>query len=155
VGHIQISRLIPAPVEQVFDYICALENLGEWLKPQLEAEWVETPPKVREREEFEVRIARFGISMRTAARISELKPGESYTYRQTSGFFRAWSHTQSVKAHDEKSTLLTDFVDFKLPLGILGSLLDDFWLRSDIESILSHRLIAIEDHFSRQAKSPR
>ena len=151
-GHIQISRLIPAPKDEVYAYIGELGNLSAWLKPHLEAEWVETPPKIREREEFEVRIARYGVSMRTAARITDVKPGESYTYRQTSGFFKAWSHTQLVKAHDASTTLLTDFVDFKLPFGILGSLLDDLWLRSDIALILGDRLSHIERHFSRRPR---
>jgi hypothetical protein len=44
-------------------------------------------------------------------------------------------------------TLITDVVDFTMPGGVLGSLADDLFVRSDIERLLKHRLIKIEERF--------
>jgi hypothetical protein len=149
-GHVQSSRLISAPVSKIYDHITDLRNLGLWLRPDLDVEWPtngdDPIPKVREHSETALYLVRFGIALRVSVRFDELKPNEGYTYRQRTGIFRSFVHTQTLRVHDSKTTLFTDLVDFQAPLGILGSLLDDLWLKNDVERILAARLERI-DHF--------
>ena len=111
-------------------------------------EFIKPPPILREQSEFEVIFKRFGRRVDAVFRVEEMKPREIVTYRQVSGFFKSWRHTQTTRVHDERTTLVTDIVDFQLHYGIAGSLADDLFVRADIERILQERLQRIEERFS-------
>lgn len=150
-GHVQISRLIPASRQAVFRHITEIRNLPEWLGHAhfraLQVELPQTTPLIREQAEFSVQFLRYGMKTKTVLRVDEFDPAERFTYCQISGFFRSWSHTQTLKEHDSETTLLTDLVDFRLPYGILGALFDDLLVRKDLQQILTQRLMFIEEHF--------
>ena len=150
-GHLQISRLIPAPTSEVFRHITELRNLPDWLGPAsfsgLQVDFPSSLPQLKERAEFEAVFVRFGVSVHVVARVDECELNKRFAYHQVSGFFRSWSHTQVLTSHDANTTVLTDLVDFRLPYGIFGALADDLFLRNDLEKILMHRLIRIEHHF--------
>lgn len=160
-GHVQISRLIPAPRRAVFRHISEIRNLPEWLSVvesadgtssfhlNLHAELPETPPRLRERAEFAVDFTRLGLKVRAHFCVDEFVPDERLTYRQLDGFFRTWTHTQTLIAHDEQTTLLTDLVTFRLKYGVIGALADDLFIRRDVEASLEHRLNVIDAHFRR------
>lgn len=165
-GHVQTSRLIPAPRRAVFRHIIELRNLPEWLSSaeasfdsshatrhekfvRLRAELPGTPPRLCERAEFAVDFTRLGVTSRSHFCVDEMTDDERFRYRQLSGFFRSWSHTQTLIAHDPNTTLLTDSVTFRLKYGVLGALFDDLFIRRDVAIHLEHRLDVIENHFQR------
>ncbi len=145
-GHIQVARLIPASPIEVFRYITDLDESAESVSAFLNLEF---PKELRLREgmEFEAHVSRFKFRVHFVGRVEEYRPHQRFTYRQVSGFFRAWSHTQTLRAHDANTTLLTDFVDFKLPLGIFGSIADDLIVSRDLGRILNERLMKVEEYF--------
>ncbi|MES2965584.1 MAG: SRPBCC family protein [Bdellovibrionota bacterium] len=147
-GHLKTSRLIPAPIGEVYRHVVNPEHLPQWLTPAIEVEFPETLTVLRERSEFSVRFRRFNQTVDAVFRVEEMKPRERVTYRQVSGFFRLWRHTQVLRAHDERTTLLMDLVDFKMPYGIFGTLADDLFASRDLERILKQRLVRIEERFS-------
>lgn len=146
-GHVQVSRLIPASQGDVYRYITDLSNLPQWLDPSLEVDFPEPPPVLRPMTEFDLRFTRFGQSVISKFRVDELKPREVFSYRQMSGFFKSWVHTQLLSAHDTKTTLMTDVVDFTMPYGLLGALADDLFVSRDLERMLKHRLMKVEERF--------
>ena len=145
-GHLQTSRLISASPADVFAYITDLKTLQDQLTPHFVVQ-ADEGLNLREHGEFEVSVTRFGMTTRVRLFVEDLKPGERFSYRQVSGFFRAWHHTQTLHAHDPKTTLLTDIVDFQMRLGIFGALADDFIVRRDLQHVLESRLARIEHHF--------
>jgi ligand-binding SRPBCC domain-containing protein len=146
-GHVQVSRLIPATTGEVYRYITDLGNLPQWLDPSMEVEFPQGVPMLREQTEFALQFTRFARSIEATFRVDQVRPREKFSYRQVEGFFKAWVHTQLISSHDSKMTLITDVVDFTMPGGVLGSLADDLFVRSDIERLLKHRLIKIEERF--------
>lgn len=146
-GHVQVSRLIPASQGDVYRYIVDLSNLPQWLDLSIEAEFPEPLPVLREQTQFAIRFKRFGSSADAIFRVDELKARETFSYRQLTGFFKSWEHTQMLRAHDAKTTLLTDVVDFEMPYGLFGALADDLFVRADIQRLLQHRLLKIEERF--------
>lgn len=144
-GHLQVSKLIAAPVEAVFAHVTRFENLPLWLGDGLKIDVVTLPKEVKERAEAEFVFRRFGFVMRVRARIEELRHPERISYRQTEGFFREWSHTQILRAHDSRTTLLTDLIEFKMPLGIIGALADDLVVRREIERCFAERSERIDE----------
>lgn len=146
-GHVQASRLIPASTGDVYRYVTDLGNLPQWLDPSMEVEFRAEIPILREQNEFALTFSRFGRAVGASFRVDELRPREKFSYRQLEGFFKSWVHTQILSMHDAKTTLLTDVVDFTMPYGVLGSLADDLFVRSDIQRLLKHHLMKVEERF--------
>jgi ligand-binding SRPBCC domain-containing protein len=146
-GHVQVSRLIPASLGDVYRYITDLSNLPQWLDPSLEVDFPSAPPVLRPMTEFDLRFQRFGQAVTARFRVDELRPREVFSYRQMTGFFKEWVHTQLLSAHDSRTTLMTDVVDFKMPYGIIGALADDLFVSRDLERMLKHRLVKVEERF--------
>jgi hypothetical protein len=146
-GHVQVSRLIPASSGDVYRTITDLSNLPTWLDLSMEVEFPEPPGVLRPQSEFALKFTRFGKSVLARFRVDEMKPRELFAYRQTEGFFKSWVHTQLLSPHDSKTTLMTDVVDFTMPYGVLGALADDLFVRTDIEKLLKHRLLKVEERF--------
>ena len=147
-GHVQVSRLIPASQADVYRYLVDLGNLPQWLDLSMEAEFVGAVPVLREHSEFAIKFTRYGRSVDSVFRVDELKPQNTFSYRQVKGFFKSWVHTQILSPHDAKTTLATDVVEFQMPYGLLGALADDLFVRADIERLLQHRLIKTEERFA-------
>lgn len=146
-GHVQTSRLIPATPGDVFRYITDLGNLPQWLDTSMEVEFPDGVPMLREQSLFALGFRRFGRDVRARFRVDSLVPRERFAYRQMSGFFNAWVHTTLLSAHDAQTTLMTDVVDFTMPYGVLGALADDLFVRADLERLLKHRLVKVEERF--------
>lgn len=147
-GHVQVSRLIPASQADVYRYLVDLGNLAQWLDLSMEAEFAGATPVLRERTEFTIKFTRYGRSVDSVFRVDELRPQEKFSYRQVKGFFKSWVHTQILSSHDAKTTLVTEVVEFQMPYGLLGALADDLFGRADIERLLHHRLVKTEERFA-------
>lgn len=147
-GHVQVSRLIPASQGDLYRYLVDLGNLNQWLDLSMEAELTGSLRTLREHSEFSIKFTRYGRTVDSVFRVDELKPQETFAYRQVKGFFKSWLHTQILSLHDAKTTLVTDVVEFQMPYGILGALADDLFVRADVERLLHHRLLKTEERFT-------
>lgn len=146
-GHVQTSRLIPATPGDLFRHITEIENLPQWVAGSMEVEFPEPISPLREQSEFAVDFFRYGKITHSRFRVDDYKVREKFSYRQVQGFFKSWVHTQVLTVHDAKTTLLTDIVEYQLPFGIAGALLDDLFGNREIQRLLLHRLIRIQERF--------
>jgi ligand-binding SRPBCC domain-containing protein len=73
--------------------------------------------------------------------------GSRLTYRQIEGIFTAWTHTMKFEEHGESETLVTDLVDYQVPLGLFGFLADDLLIKGDMRRVLAARLQKAKEHF--------
>jgi uncharacterized membrane protein len=160
-GHVQVSRLIPAPIREVFQHITDFSNLPDWVSvgsesfsSGIEVDFPVRLPETIELSEMHFLMSRFGIQKRIVVRVSEVKPFERFSYFQVNGVFRHWSHTQTLREHGENLTLVTDLVDYKLPGWVVGALFDDLVVRRDVEMLLAQRLSKIEKLMLANHRSP-
>lgn len=150
-AHLQISGLIPASRNEVFDYLTAPSHQAFLLEPviQVEALSEDAPPK--RGQELHFSMVRFGLSQSVRFRIEDVLPGRRFSYRQSEGLFYTWSHTMKFEEHDENSTLVTDLVDYQLPLGLFGYLADDLLIKKDMKRLLQKRLQRAQEYFAGRA----
>jgi ligand-binding SRPBCC domain-containing protein len=83
-----------------------------------------------------------GIPFRWQSLISVWEPPRRFVDEQTKGPYRSWRHTHAFAAQDD-GTLMTDEVEYELPLGPLG------WLglplvKLQLGRIFRHREKAIQ-----------
>jgi len=95
----------------------------------------------------------FGVPIRWVAQHTDYEPPNLFADTQISGPFAAWDHRHHFKAIGEHS-LLTDEIDFKVPLGTLGNLLGGGTALKKIESMFAYRHRLTRDDLTLQADHP-
>jgi ligand-binding SRPBCC domain-containing protein len=146
-AHLQISQLIPASRMEVFDYLTDPNNLPFLLQPGIDVQVVTPGVPLKRGNEVHFVMTRFGLSQSIRFRVEDVLRGSRLTYRQSEGVFAGWTHTMKFDEHGENSTLVTDLVDYDVPLGLFGHLDDDLLLKSDMSKLLSSRLVKAKEHF--------
>lgn len=146
-AHLQISQLIPAARQEVFDYLTNPAELPFLLAPSIDVQVLTPDLDLKRGSEAHFNMTRIGLTQSIRLRIEDVLRGSRLTYRQVEGLFSAWTHTMSFEEHGEKETLVTDLVDYQLPLGLLGFLADDLLVKGDMRRILASRLAKAKEHF--------
>lgn len=146
-AHFQITEIIPAPRQQVFDYLTDPKNLVYLLEPIIQVEVLSRDVPLKRGNEFHFNMTRYGLTQSVRLRIEDVLLGSRMSYRQSEGLFTSWVHTMKFDDHSDKSTLVTDLVDYQVPFGILGYLSDDLILKSDMTRLLAKRLARAKEHF--------
>lgn len=140
-GRLAMSQLFPAPADELFGLVTDLELLPSLLGGAVEVGLAEDQGSMLEKgREFRLELTRFGLTTSVWLLIEDLVPGDRLIYRQVEGgVFRSWHHTQLLSPLGRGKTLLTELVSFRLPLGILGAVVDDLIVRRDLERLFRRR----------------
>lgn len=146
-AHLQISELIPAPRLEVFDYLTDPKNLPGLLRPSVDVQVVTPEIALKRGNEVHFMMSRFGLSQNIRFRIEDVLRGSRLSYRQSEGVFSMWNHTMKFDDHGDNGTLVTDLVDYQVPMGLFGHLADDLILKSDMTRLLSKRLQRAKEYF--------
>jgi len=80
----------------------------------------------------------FGIAFRMTSRIVEYEKPRRFVDEQTRGPFARWRHEHRFEDSDG-FTLMTDIVDYRSPLGPIGSVVDRIWLERYMVELLQRR----------------
>ena len=144
---LRCQKVIEAPLMDVFRYITNPDTLSHQLNGHIEIKWQNPGIEMQPGAEFLYVMGRFGVEQPIRYRVDKFIPGSILSYQQLEGFLNTWFHT--VKFEEvEKGTLVTDLVEYEVPFGLLGRVVDDFWWREDLKKILLGRLENIQSHFS-------
>lgn len=147
-SHIREVTLLKGSVLSLFNYVCNPSTIREQLADKIDVELLsEATPTLTKGHDFHFLMSRFGFSQEVHIQIEEASVGHRLRYRQTQGLFLSWVHTIEFEAHDAEYTKMTDTIDYQLPFGFFGFLLDDLVVRRDIKAILKARESRLKSHF--------
>lgn len=148
-AHIQISQVIPATRIEVFDYLTDPKELPHLLEPHIQVEVLSPDVPPQRGQEWHFMMTRLGMSQSVRLRVEDALKGSRLTYRQAEGLFLTWTHTMRFEEHGEKVTLVTDIVDYTMPLGLVGALVDDLLIKGDMQRLLESRLLRAKARFEK------
>ncbi|MGI8507141.1 MAG: SRPBCC family protein [Solirubrobacteraceae bacterium] len=146
------EQLLPHPIDVVFAFFAQARNLERITPPWLRFDVV-TPEPIRlgAGTLIDYRLRFHGVPLRWTSRIEQWTPGESFVDRQLRGPYGLWRHRHTFEATAAGSTLVSDEVDYGLPLGPLGELAHSLFVRRDLERIFDFRQTAAEQALAAQA----
>lgn len=147
-ARLQVSSIISCLRNDAFTLLTSPERLPFLLKDHIEVEFKGGGEQIRRGAEFEFMMTRMGFSQPVRLRVEDVLQGVRVTFRQIEGLFASWLHTIKFEDHGENQTLVTDYVDYRLPLGIIGYVLDDLVVRKDLEKVLASRLARANEHLN-------
>lgn len=142
------EQWIPRPIEEVFDFFSDAANLGTITPPWLGFR-ILTPGAIRTRAgtRIQYRLAWHGIPVSWKTEIRRWEPPFRFMDAQLAGPYRLWHHTHGFQAH-AGGTRMTDVVRYRLPLGILGTVVHALKVRRDVERIFDYRFRRIAELFA-------
>jgi len=91
------------------------------------------------------------LPFRWQSKITDWKPGIMFSDIQLKGPYKYWHHKHEFEDKNG-GTLIKDYVSYKVPLGLLGDLVANGFIRKDIEQIFSYRRKKINELFNNQTE---
>lgn len=137
------SQLIDHPIDEVFAFFSDAANL-EALTPQFLKFRILTPMPLEMKRDAQIvyQIRLFGVPMNWRTRITEWEEGRRFVDEQESGPYALWRHLHEFEARGDK-TWMRDVVDYREPLGPLGTIAHHVFVRRMVERIFDFRKEAL------------
>lgn len=88
------------------------------------------------------------IPLNWVTEITHIKEGEYFVDEQRFGPYSLWHHKHFIKPI-KNGVEMIDIVDYKVPFGILGQLVQPFLVRPKLEEIFEYRKNAIDRIFGK------
>jgi ligand-binding SRPBCC domain-containing protein len=137
------TQLVEHPIDDVFAFFADAANL-EALTPRFLRFRILTPLPMEMKTGAQIiyRLRLFGVPMTWRTRITDWQPGKRFVDEQESGPYALWRHTHEFEAQGN-STLMRDVVEYKEPLGPLGTVAHHLFVRRTVEKIFDFRREAL------------
>lgn len=144
---------LPRPLPDVFAFYSDAANL-EAITPRFLRFSILTPLPIAMREgtRIDYALAIHGVPVRWRTRIACWEPNVRFVDEQESGPYALWRHTHAFEA-DGAATIMHDHVEYRLPLGPLGTLAHALAVRRMLERIFDFRRDATH-HLLARARAP-
>lgn len=146
------SQVIPRPLDEVFPFFAAPENL-QVLTPSFLNFKILTPAPIPMQVGtlIDYRLSLFGVPLRWRTKITEYEPGLSFVDEAIKSPYRLWRHEHTFTSVPE-GTLMEDVVDYELPFGSLGRLAHVAMVGATLKRIFDFRAEAVRGEFSAVAE---
>jgi len=137
-------QFIPLPRGEVFAFFADAGNLETITPPSLHFRILTPRPiDIQSGTRIDHRLALFGILFQLRTRIESFDPPNRFTDVQERGPYQLWRHTHEF-ADQDGGTLMVDRVDYQLPLGPLGGLVNALFVQRQLKHIFDYRFQVIE-----------
>ena len=150
---IQHEQWVSRPLEQVFQFFSAAQNLEQLTPPFLKFHITRTPPRIEAGAQIEYKLRVHGFPIRWLTIIDKWEPPFLFVDVQAKGPYKLWHHTHRFRSVNGGSSI-EDHVRYSLPFGMLGRVAHRLMVRSDVETIFRFRDQKIREIFPAVHQSP-
>ena len=135
---LETSTFIPLPIEKVFPFFAAAENLERITPPSLRFSILTPlPVEMREGALIDYRLRLMGIPFGWKTEITRWDPPHEFVDEQLEGPYRVWRHRHRFRSI-EGGTAIDDRVEYALPFGPLGVIALPL-VKLQLRGIFAHR----------------
>jgi ligand-binding SRPBCC domain-containing protein len=140
------KQWVPHPVQQVFQFFSAAENLEQLTPPFLRFHITRNPPRLDAGARIEYKLRVHGLPIRWLTVIEKWDPPHLFVDVQEKGPYKLWHHTHLFRP-ENGGTRIEDHVRYSLPFGLLGKIAHCLMVRRDVEAIFRYREQRIREIF--------
>ncbi len=145
---LEFSTEINATQKELFDFHTNFKNVAIVTPPVFEVRFVMIPDSMAEGSEMTVEIKQFGFWIPWDVKVKELIPNSLLVdYQSGRGPFKSWKHKHLFTIRNSR-TVLTDRIEYQLPFGILGLLVDIILMRFIQKMVFAYRHKKTKEYFS-------
>ncbi|HET9055598.1 MAG TPA: SRPBCC family protein [Chitinophagaceae bacterium] len=143
---IHITSVIHAPVERVFNLSRNLDLHKKSMECNKEkAIDGVTGGLINLNESVTWEAKHFFKTRRFTSKITAMKPYESFTDEMQKGDFKSFQHQHHFKTM-KNGTIVIDIVKYEIPYGIIGRLLNRFYLHNYLKSLIERKNQFIKEY---------
>jgi ligand-binding SRPBCC domain-containing protein len=136
---IDTATAINAPIERVFNLARSIDlHVSSSSQSREQAIGGKTHGLIGLGESVEWRAKHFGIWQRMTNKITALSEPDHFHDSMTKGAFKYFEHDHFFTQAGDQTTM-RDVIDFKSPLGIVGTVVDSLVLRPYLEKFIVDR----------------
>lgn len=150
------TTFLPRDLGEVFGFFGNPRNLETITPPWLGFRVKSTSDAtVRQGTRIRYRLSLHGIPMSWESRITEYQANSHFADEQITGPYAHWYHRHTFR-EVAGGVEMTDDVDYRLPFGPLGRLVNWLVVRHQLRAIFDYRTQVIAEHFGdvTQAQQP-
>ncbi len=137
---------VKAPVELVFDLARSIDLHQNSLKHTREkAIACRTTGLEAEGETVTWEATHFGIKQQLTSLITDVQPHHFFADEMLSGAFKRFRHEHHFASGGNDITVMKDIFDYDSPLGILGKIADELFLKKYMTRLLEHRNTVLKE----------
>jgi ligand-binding SRPBCC domain-containing protein len=143
------EQIIPAGIEEVWDFISSPGNLKKITPPHMGFDITsgELPEKMYPGMIITYRVSPFrGVKMNWVTEITHVREKEYFVDEQRVGPYAMWHHEHHLEAV-EGGVMMRDVITYRPPLGFLGALANRLFIRKQLDGIFEYRRKALETIF--------
>jgi ligand-binding SRPBCC domain-containing protein len=145
------EQLIPADINQVWDFFSRPENLNTITPPDLKFRMVSDLDKIDMYKGviIQYKVSPFlGIYMNWVTEITQIENKKYFIDEQRFGPYRFWHHQHHFTPHPD-GLIMTDILHYALPLGLMGQMANGWFIEKRIDDIFIYRKRVIEQKFGK------
>lgn len=136
---IKHTTYIEAPIERCFDLARDVEvHTQTTAKTKEKAVGGITSGLLNKGNHVTWEATHFGVKQRLTAQIIEMHPPYTFTDVLVKGVFHSFTHTHTF-TKSGTGTIMTDVVEYKAPLGIIGQVADALFLEKYMKNFIASR----------------
>lgn len=143
------EQKIPAPPEQVWDFISSPRNLKK-ITPEYMGFDIVTknlPEKMYPGMIIAYDVTPLaGIKMRWVTEITHVREGAYFVDEQRVGPYKMWHHQHIIELNGD-GTLMRDIVNYRPPFGVLGQIANSLIIKKQLKEIFDFRTMQLEKLF--------
>lgn len=145
------EQVVPMKSEEAFRFFEDPYNLLKITPPRLNLS-VTNPERIvmRPGAEITYTIRWLGVPLKWLTLISVYEPPRKFVDIQVRGPYRKWQHTHLFVPEGDE-TLIVDDVEYEMPFGLLGTLVDRSFVHRQLEGIFAYRKQRIQELLSKAA----
>ena len=142
------DQFIPESLKNVWSYFCDPCNLNEMTPPEMNFEIITNPLAMM----FEGQIIEYRVEFIKGLRsiwvteIAHVRETSYFVDEQRIGPYRFWYHQHFFESV-AGGTRMIDDVTYSIGFGLVGKILNDFWIKNKLENIFNFRAKKINDLF--------
>ena len=142
------KQVFSQPIEQIWDFFSAPTNLSKITPSHMDFQIrSELPEKMHAGMIIEYQVRPLAnIPLTWVTEITQFEKPYFFIDEQRMGPYAFWHHQHHFKPLDG-GTEVTDLVHYKLPMGILGRILQQTFVESQLNAIFNYRHEALERFF--------
>ena len=137
----QLKRkvLIPAPLNEVFDFFSRAENLNLITPKWLNFKILEPSPKEMKKGAYiNYSLKLYGIRISWKTEITLWDPPQAFVDEQIQGPYPLWIHHHMFQEKND-NTIMEDIVKYSVPGGFIEPLIQTFFVQHRLKKIFDYR----------------
>ncbi len=89
-----------------------------------------------------------GVKSSWVTEITRVEAQKFFIDEQRFGPYKMWHHEHWFEAVDDEKTLIIDKISYKIPLGFVGHIGQNVFIKKQLKSIFNYRFTVLEKLFN-------